>query len=175
MRLDARTGELAPAARARAAPRVEVRELFFGTPARRKFLKTDATELAHCLEAVRRHALARPDVAFAVWHDGKLVEQWRARRRPTQRLRDVLGDDFVAAQPRRSTRAPAPLRMHGRVGMPDAARARADQQYVYVNGRFVRDKLLAHGVRAAYEDVLHGAAPAGLRAVPRHRRRRGST
>ena len=75
--LDARSGELRPAARA-VGTTVEVRELFFATPARRKFLKTDATELAHCLEAVRRHALARPDVGFAVWHDGRLVEQWRA-------------------------------------------------------------------------------------------------
>ena len=75
-RLDARTGELAPVARA-AGTSVEVRELFFSTPARRKFLKTDATELAHCIEAVRRHALTRPDVAFTVWHEGKLAQQWR--------------------------------------------------------------------------------------------------
>ena len=93
-RLDARSGELAPAARA-VGTSVEVRELFFSTPARRKFLKTDATEAAHCLEAVRRHALARPDVGFAVWHDGKLVAQWRAAS-AEQRLRDVLGEEFVA-------------------------------------------------------------------------------
>jgi DNA mismatch repair protein MutL len=64
--------------RAAAAPASKCKELFFSTPARRKFLKTDATELAHCIEAVRRHALARPDVGFAIWHEGKLVEQWRA-------------------------------------------------------------------------------------------------
>ncbi|MBN8494954.1 MAG: ATP-binding protein, partial [Burkholderiales bacterium] len=93
-RLDARSGEMAPAARA-VGTTVEVRELFFSTPARRKFLKTDATEAAHCLEAVRRHALARPDVGFAVWHDGKLVAQWRAAP-AEQRLRDVLGADFLA-------------------------------------------------------------------------------
>ena len=75
-RLDARSGELTPAARS-IGTSVEVRELFFSTPARRKFLKTDATELAHCLESVRRHALARPDVGFSVWHEGKLVEQLR--------------------------------------------------------------------------------------------------
>ena len=75
--LDGRTGELRPAARGTGTT-VEVKELFYSTPARRKFLKTDATELAHCIEAVRRHALARPDVGFAVWHEGKLVEQWRA-------------------------------------------------------------------------------------------------
>ena len=74
--LDGRTGEMRPVARS-SGTTVEVKELFFSTPARRKFLKTDATELAHCIESVRRHALARPDVGFAIWHDGKLVEQWR--------------------------------------------------------------------------------------------------
>jgi DNA mismatch repair protein MutL len=91
--LDGRTGELSPAARGRGTT-VEVRELFYATPARRKFLKTDATELAHCIEAVRRHALVRPDVGFAIWHESKLVEQWRAYADETghdQRLADVLG------------------------------------------------------------------------------------
>ncbi len=152
-RLDARSGELGPAARGTGTS-VEVRELFFNTPARRKFLKTDATELAHCIEAVRRHALARPDVSFSVWHDGKLVEQWRAGEAP-KRIRDVLGDGFVD-QSRSVEARIGPLTITGRAGTPDAARARADQQYVYVNGRHVRDKLLAHGVRSAYEDVLHG-------------------
>ena len=153
-RLDARSGELVPAARATGTT-VEVRELFFSTPARRKFLKTDATEAAHGLEAVRRHALARPDVGFAVWLDGKLVVQWRAAS-AEQRLRDVLGDEFVAHS-RALQQDIGGLRLHGRVGLPEAARARADHQYVYVNGRYVRDRLIAHGLRSAYEDVLHGA------------------
>ncbi len=153
-RLDARSGELAPAARA-IGTTVEVRELFFSTPARRKFLKTDATEAAHCLEAVRRHALARPDVGFAVWHDGKLVAQWRAAS-AEQRLRDVLGEEFVAHS-RPLLDSAGALQLHGRIGLPEAARARADHQYVYVNGRYVRDRLIAHGLRSAYEDVLHGA------------------
>ena len=152
-RLDARSGELAPAARG-VGTSVEVRELFFSTPARRKFLKTESTELAHCIEAVRRHALVRADVGFAVWHDGKLVRQWR-RAEPLQRLRDVLGDEF-GAQSREVALDLGVLRITGRAGLPEAARARADQQYVYVNGR-LRDKLIAHGVRSAYEDVLHGA------------------
>jgi DNA mismatch repair protein MutL len=152
-RIDARSGELVPAARGRGTS-VEVRELFFSTPARRKFLKTDATELAHCLEAVRRHALARPDVGFAVWHEGKLVEQWR-RSNLAQRVREVLGDDFMG-ESREVQFEMGPLRIAGRAGTPAAARSRADLQYVYVNGRYVRDKLLAHGVRSAYEDVLHG-------------------
>ncbi|MES2957327.1 MAG: DNA mismatch repair endonuclease MutL [Pseudomonadota bacterium] len=154
-RLDARSGEMAPTARA-VGTSVDVRELFFATPARRKFLKTDATELAHCVDAVRRHALARPDVGFAVWHDGRLVAQWRAATDGTARLADVMGSDFMLASVAFSAQA-GPLRLYGRVGVPDAARARADQQYTYVNGRYVRDRGVAHGVRSAFEDVLHGA------------------
>ena len=163
--LDGRTGELRPVARS-AGTTVEVRELFFSTPARRKFLKTDATELAHCIEAVRRPALARPDVGFALWHEGRLVAQWRAQPPAgdlQRRLADVLGDDFVAqaiALDYHSQSQPGapqhPVRVHGHVGIPDAARSRADQQYCYVNGRFVRDKVLSHAARSAFDDVLHG-------------------
>jgi len=154
-RLDARSGEIAPTARS-VGTSVEVRELFFATPARRKFLKTDATELAHCVDAVRRHALARPDVGFAVWHDGRLVAQWRAAVDAQARLADVMGSDFMTSSV--AVRGEAgPLRIAGRVGVPDAARARADQQYTFVNGRYVRDRGVAHGVRSAFEDVLHGA------------------
>jgi len=176
--LDGRTGELKPVARSQGTT-VEVKELFYSTPARRKFLKTDATELSHCIESVRRHALARPDVGFAIWHDGKLIEQWRRCEDPSQeaslnqRLSDVLGADFIAQsiavdwRPASAARAqgepssessqgPAALRVWGRVGIPDAARSRADQQFCYVNGRFVRDKVLTHAARSAYEDVLHG-------------------
>ncbi len=161
--LDARSGELRPVARS-SGTTVEVKELFFSTPARRKFLKTDATELAHCVEAVRRHALARPDVGFAIWHEGKLVEQWRATFQPGQgdvqdalarRLADVLGEDFVTQSvPVHHTEGR--ITVTGRAGLPDAARSRADQQYCYVNGRFVRDKVVTHAARSAYEDVLHG-------------------
>ncbi len=151
--LDGRTGELRPAARATGTT-VEVKELFYSTPARRKFLKTDATELAHCVEAVRRHALARPDVGFAIWHEGKLVEQWRATTLE-QRLADVLGEEFLA-QSIAVNYSAGTVRVTGRAGLPDVARARADQQFAYVNGRFVRDKVLTHAARSAYEDVLHG-------------------
>lgn len=152
--LDGRTGELRQVARS-VGSTVEVRELFYATPARRKFLKTDATELAHCVEAVRRHALARPDVGFAVWHEGKLVEQWRATAARDPRLADALSDDFVARSVAVAHGLGA-VRVEGRAGIPDAARARGDQQFFYVNGRFVRDKVLNHAVRSAYEDVLHG-------------------
>ncbi|OYT99285.1 MAG: DNA mismatch repair protein MutL [Burkholderiales bacterium PBB1] len=156
-RLDARSGEITPAARG-VGTSVEVRELFFSTPARRKFLKTEATELAHCVEAVRRHALTRPDVSFAVWHEGKLAQQWRRvadQGDVSARLADVLGPDFIADS-RPVSLDLGVLRITGRAGTPASARSRADLQYVYVNGRFVRDKLIAHGVRSAYEDVLHG-------------------
>jgi len=168
--LDARSGELQAAGRERGTT-VAVRELFFATPARRKFLKSDATELAHCLEAVRRHALARPDVGFTLWHEGKLLAQWRAvagAADPSapltpalrQRVADVLGEDFVAqAVPLRwplNTTDPAPVQLWGWVGLPDAASARTDRQFAYVNGRYVRDKVISHAVRSAFEDVLHG-------------------
>ena len=172
--LDGRTGELTPAARHRGTT-VEVRELFYATPARRKFLKTDATELSHCVEAVRRHALVRPDVGFAIWHEGKLVEQWRVGKQPAapsdvsttaltnQRQADVLGSDFVERSVAvnyistavRADGSPL-IRVWGRAGIPDAARSRADQQFAYVNGRYVRDKVIGHAARSAYEDVLHG-------------------
>jgi len=174
--LDGRTGEIQPAARGQGTT-VEVKELFFSTPARRKFLKTDATELAHCIDAVRRHALARPEVGFAIWHEGKLVEQWRAcgeagqllpgdaeNGSPSpyfdQRLADVLGEDFITASVavdyQGRDAGGRTIRVRGRAGVPDAARSRADQQFSYVNGRYVRDKVLTHAARSAYEDVLHG-------------------
>ncbi|MDH0202368.1 DNA mismatch repair endonuclease MutL [Comamonas aquatica] len=163
--LEARSGELRPAPRNRGTT-LEVKELFFSTPARRKFLKSDATELAHCIESVRRHALARPDVGFAIWHEGKLVEQWRAvplaegadrNEALARRLGDVLGDDFIANSIAvQRTSASSGITVYGRAGLPDAARSRPDQQYCYVNGRFVRDKVLTHAAKSAYEDVLHG-------------------
>jgi DNA mismatch repair protein MutL len=157
--LDGRSGELRPAARATGTT-VEVKELFFSTPARRKFLKTDATELAHCIEAVRRHALARPEVGFAIWHEGKLVEQWRARagragpapgRRAGQRAAGIHRQSVAVDEvPGRAAAGHGPRRHPRR-------RALARRPAVcYVNGRYVRDKVLTHAARSAYEDVLHG-------------------
>jgi DNA mismatch repair protein MutL len=169
MLLDGRSGELQPAARAQGTT-VEVKELFYSTPARRKFLKTDNTELAHCVEAVRRHALTRPEVGFAIWHEGKLVEQWRAHTIDVtsgedlnaqrmnaldRRLADVLGDDFLDNSVAVRYQS-GHVSVVGRAGIPDAARARADHQFSYVNGRYVRDKVVTHAARSAYEDVLHG-------------------
>ncbi len=169
MLLDGRSGELQPAARAQGTT-VEVKELFYSTPARRKFLKTDNTELAHCVEAVRRHALTRPEVGFAIWHEGKLVEQWRAQTIDAasgedlnkqylaaldRRLADVLGDDFLENSVAVHYQS-GNVSVVGRAGIPDAARSRADHQFAYVNGRYVRDKVITHAARSAYEDVLHG-------------------
>ena len=160
VRLNARSGEMSAAARAEGTS-IEVEELFFNTPARRKFLKSESTELAHCVEAVRRHAIARPDVSFAIWHNGKPVSQWRATPgqlftdAQQQRMRDVLGENFIA-ETREVSETIGPMHISGRIGLPDAARSRADLQFCYVNGRYVRDKLISHAVRSAYADVLHG-------------------
>jgi DNA mismatch repair protein MutL len=152
-RIDAQTGALTPAAGTQGTT-IEVRELYFNTPARRKFLKSEQTELGHCLEMVRRAALARPDIAISVLHNGRAVEHWNASD-PAARVAKILGETFATAH-LPLDEAAGPLAVYGCAGLPTASRGRADQQYFFVNGRFVRDKLLTHAVRAAYEDVLHG-------------------
>ena len=152
-RIEAQTGVLTPAAGGTGTT-VEVRELYFNTPARRKFLKSEQTEFGHCLDVIRRCALARPDVAISVLHNGRAVEHWNAGA-PAARVAQILGDAFAGAHLPFDENA-GPLALYGCAGLPTISRGRADQQYFFVNGRFVRDKLLAHAVRAAYEDVLHG-------------------
>ncbi|MBO7411362.1 MAG: DNA mismatch repair endonuclease MutL [Ottowia sp.] len=144
---------LQPAAR-ETGTTVQVRELFFKVPARRRFLKSAATEQAHCLDAVRRHALARPKVAFEVWADGRAIAHWPAADLQ-QRIADVLGHEFLDESLPLDVRA-GPLHISGRVGLPSAARARGDRQFAWVNGRFVRERTIQHAMRAAYADVLHG-------------------
>jgi DNA mismatch repair protein MutL len=133
---------------------VDVRDLYYNTPARRKFLKSDQTEYGHCAEVVRRIALSRPDVAFSLSHNGKTVDHWNVSE-IEKRSAMILGGEFATARLPLDENS-GQLRLHGFVGLPTASKARADGQYFYVNGRFVRDKLLAHAVRAAYQDVLHG-------------------
>jgi DNA mismatch repair protein MutL len=142
-----------PAARAPGTT-VAVADLYFNTPARRKFLRSEATEFGHCDEAFRRVALARPDLAFTLRHNGR-VSAHLAPQSAAARATAVLGADFAAASLPVDTGA-GPLRLHGLAGTPQAARARADAQYFFVNGRFVRDRLLAHAVREAYRESLHG-------------------
>lgn len=133
---------------------IDVQDLYYNTPARRKFLKTEQTEYGHCAEVVRRIALARPDVSFTLTHNGKTAEHWKEAA-DEKRSAHILGDEFASAR-LALQEAAGPLNLYGFVGLPTAARARADSQYFYVNGRFVRDKLLTHAVRSAYQDVLHG-------------------
>jgi DNA mismatch repair protein MutL len=133
---------------------VDVQDLYFNTPARRKFLKTEQTEFGHCAEVVRRIALSRPDVAFSLSHNGKTIDHW-AVNDIAKRSAHILGSEFSGAR-LPLEEAAGPLKLNGFIGLPTASKARADAQYFYVNGRFVRDKLLTHAVRAAYQDVLHG-------------------
>jgi DNA mismatch repair protein MutL len=133
---------------------IDVQDLYFNTPARRKFLKSEQTEYGHCAEVVRRIALARPDVSFSLTHNGRTIDHWNISE-AAKRSAQILGNDFADARLQLDETA-GPLRLHGYVGLPTASKARADGQFFYVNGRFVRDKLLVHAVKAAYEDVLHG-------------------
>ncbi len=150
---DALNGNVTPSSGAPGTT-VDVRDLYFNTPARRKFLKSEQTEFGHCAEVVRRIALARPDVSFSLAHNGKTVDHWNVSE-IARRSAHIMGDEFANAR-LPLEEAAGPLRLHGFAGLPTASRARADAQYFYVNGRFVRDKLLTHAVRAAYQDVLHG-------------------
>ena len=152
-RIDGETGVVDPAAGAQGTS-VEVLDLYAETPARRKFLKTEATETAHCVEAFRRVALAHPAIAFQLVVDGRRSDAWAGGDWRARALAG-LGEDFRDAHRVLERGAPA-LGVHGLLGLPTASRARADRQFFYVNGRFVRDRLLAHAVRQAYADVLHG-------------------
>jgi DNA mismatch repair protein MutL len=148
-------GELEPAA-GTVGTRVEVADLFHKTPARRKFLRAEATELAHCVTQVERLAAAHPSVAFTVVHQGRTMLSLPLQTARERALR-LLPDEFAAAERKVEAAAPG-IRLQGWVGAPTASRARADAQYFFVNGRYVRDRVLAHAVRAAYADVLHGGS-----------------
>ena len=154
-RIDADSGTLEPAALARGT-RVEVADLFFKTPARRKFLRAEATELAHCVTQLQRIAAAHPAVEFNVWHDGRAVLRLAAGQ-ARARVLQLMPEQFAAASRAVAAQAPG-IELAGWVGLPSVARSRADAQYFYVNGRYVRDKVLSHAVRAAYADVLHGTS-----------------
>jgi DNA mismatch repair protein MutL len=146
-------GEVEPAARAQGTT-VTVSELYFNTPARRKFLKTEATEFGHCDEVFRRIALARPHVAFTLRHNGRATRQLRAHEL-AERAAALLGADLAQASVPIEVGAGG-MTLTGLAGTPQAAQARADAQYFFVNGRYVRDRVLAHAVREAYSQLLHG-------------------
>jgi DNA mismatch repair protein MutL len=132
---------------------VEVSDLYFNTPARRKFLKTEATEFGHCEDVFSRIALSRPDVAFMLQHNGRALSRYTASQ-PERRFAEVLGSEF-AAESISLDESTAGLRIWGLAAKPTFNRSSRDTQYVYVNGRFARDKLIAHAIRQAYQDVLH--------------------
>lgn len=153
-RIDADPRELAPAALNHGSV-VDVADLYFNTPARRKFLKSEGTEFAHCDDVFRRVALARPDVALQLSHNGRVSHRLPSGTKEA-RVRALLGDDFLAAA--RLVEAESGLiRLSGYASLPAYSRSSRDAQFFYVNGRFVRDKLVTHAIREAYADILHGS------------------
>ena len=151
----ARDGQIEPAAAAAhpVGTSVEVADLFFNTPARRKFLKSENTEYAHCATVFDRLALANPHIAFELVHNGKTTAKYPAQSQ-NERIAAVLGPDFQAASlPIDSGNGI--LRLHGLIVKPTFAQGRSSQQYCFVNNRFVRDKVMLHAAKQAYRDVLH--------------------
>ena len=134
---------------------IEVADLYFNTPARRKFLKTEATEFAHCDEVLRRMALARPDVAFTLSHNGSAKRRLASADFP-RRAKEIIGEEFFP-HARALDAVAGPLRLSGLAALPAYSRSGRDEQYFFVNGRYVRDKLLTHAARQAWADILHGA------------------
>ena len=138
---------------------VEIRDLFFNTPARRKFMKTERTEVAHISETVRRLALANPGVSFELKHGTRTVERLAATKVLVDRIEKLLGRDFLA-EAVEVDEYQEELRLHGWIGSPTYTRRTADQQHLFVNARYVRDKVVSHAIRQAYRDVIfHGRQP----------------
>ncbi|MBK5103280.1 MAG: DNA mismatch repair endonuclease MutL [Burkholderiales bacterium] len=133
---------------------VEVSDLYFNTPARRKFLRTEATEFGHCEDVYQRIALSRPDVAFSLRHNGRVISHLQAGD-AARRVAAVAGEEFAGAA-RALDENSSGLRLSGFAGSPSFSRSSRDAQFAFVNGRFVRDKLFAHALRQAYQDMLHG-------------------
>ncbi|CAH1905697.1 DNA mismatch repair protein MutL [Candidatus Nitrotoga sp. HW29] len=170
---DGTQSEVIPAAHAQGTS-VEIRELYFNTPARRKFLKSEATELAYCEETFKRIALSRPDVAFSLQHNNRMMWQLptlpRSSYASISQFPEVNWEEMGDALPKRLeallskefgqsavpvSRKAAGLHLYGMASLPAYSKASREAQYFFVNGRFVRDKVVAHAIRQAYQDILH--------------------
>ncbi|MDH2918564.1 MAG: DNA mismatch repair endonuclease MutL [Sideroxydans sp.] len=151
--IDGQLSDIAPASHP-IGTTVEIRELYFNTPARRKFLKSEATEYAYCEEAFKRIALSRPDVAMCLQHNGRTIWQLPAETDPLKRVTTLLGAEFGNAAVQVSRHA-AGLSMTGFAALPAYSKSTRDAQYFFVNGRFIRDKVASHALRQAYQDILH--------------------
>ncbi|MBS5490858.1 MAG: DNA mismatch repair endonuclease MutL [Sutterella wadsworthensis] len=147
-------GEVHPAAGV-VGTRVEVQDLFYKTPARRKFMKSEATEAAHVLEYLERLALANPDIGFSMVANGRTLMKLEGVIDVAERIEALMPKAFKGNH-REVSADEGGMTLRGLVGIPAIARNRADGQYFFVNGRYVRDKVLTHAVKAAYQDVLHG-------------------
>ncbi len=165
-KIDANDGLIGEPAPANSAPgtTVEIHELYFNTPARRKFLKSESTEFAWCEETFKRIALSRPDVSFSLQHNGKTI--WQLPAAPGEasartRITALLGAEFDQAAVAVS-RSAGNLSLAGLAALPAYSRGNRDAQYFFVNGRFVRDKVASHALRQAYQDILHHQRHAGF-------------
>jgi len=159
---DEQSANVSPAAHSNGTT-IEVRDLFYNVPARRKFLRTEKTEFNHLEDVVKRIALSHFDVDVTLSHNQRVIKQWRAasnQQQMEQRIAEVCGNAFVEQSQYMNFEA-ANLKLHGWIALPSFSRSSADMQYFFVNGRIIRDKLVTHAVRQAYQDVLyHGRHPA---------------
>ena len=159
---DEQSAQLSPAAHSEGTT-IEVRDLFYNVPARRKFLRTEKTEFNHLEDVVKRIALSHFDVGITLSHNQRVIKQWRAadnRTEMEQRIAEVCGKAFIEQSQFMEFEA-AGLKMYGWIALPSFSRSQADMQFFFVNGRIIRDKLVTHAVRQAYQDVLyHGRHPA---------------
>lgn len=173
--VDGTQSEVIPAAHAQGTS-VEIRELYFNTPARRKFLKSEATELAYCEETFKHIALSRPDIGFSLQHNNRMIWQLppgpcpdhaHAASSPhtpeirqaagegfSRRIETMLGKEFMQSAIVVSRQA-ADLHIYGMASLPAYSKASREAQYFFVNGRFIRDRIVAHAIRQAYQDILH--------------------